>query len=248
MIHTPIDKEKVIELFKEGKSYRAICQATGATETYAKQIIFQAREKGILPPAKHLTEEERDERGTDKRLKRVGMTPEEYAEKALAHWEHSPAATAMTENKAGINRAAGAFVLECIKMGQMVDRSDPEQLYNALLNYVALCTKAGMPMLVKTATLACGIHKQDLHHWRSGKQKASDPRYKQFADMFDAIIGAGLEASAASGSVDRVLTIWWEKAHFNMIEGTGTEQEQEQPLGERVNSEDIIKKYGDLPT
>ena len=83
----------------------------------------------------HLTEEERDERGTDKRLVNVGQTPEEYAEKALAHWQQSPAAVALTENKAGINRAAGAFVMECIKLGQTVDKRDPEQLMNTTLAY-----------------------------------------------------------------------------------------------------------------
>ena len=235
-------------MFQEGKSYRAICKATGATETYAKQIIFRARKKGLLPAAEHMTEEEREDRGTDKRLVNVGQTPEEYAEKALAHWEQSPAAVALTESKAGINRAAGAFVMECIKLGQMVDKRDPEQLVNALYTYVALCTQAGMPMLVKTASLACGLQRQDLYKWRKGEQRASDPRYKEFAELFDAIVGAGLEASAAAGAVDRVLAIWWQKSHFNMTEGTGVEAEPEAPLGERVNSEDIIKKYGDLPT
>lgn len=235
-------------MFQEGKSYRAICKATGASETYVKQIIFRARKKGLLPPAVHLTEEERDERGTDKRLVNVGQTPEEYAEKALANWEKSPVAVAMTENKAGINRAAGAFVMECIKLGQTVDKRDPEQLMNALYTYVALCTQAGMPMLVKTACLACGLHSQDLYKWRRGEQRSSDPRFKEFADAFEAIVGAGLEASAAAGAVDRVLTIWWQKSHFNMTEGTGVEAEPEAPLGERVKSEDIIKKYGDLPT
>jgi len=242
-----IDQDLVIRLFKEGKSYRAICKASGASETYVKQIIFRARKKGILPPAVHLTEEERDERGTDKRLVNVGQTPEEYAEKALAHWEQSPVAVAMTENKAGINRAAGAFVMECIKLGQTVDKRDPEQLMNALYTYVALCTQAGMPMLVKTACLACGLNRQDLNKWRKGEQRASDPRYKEFADAFEAIVGAGLEASAAAGAVDRVLTIWWQKAYMGMTEAQPQQQEVEEPLGQRVNSEDIVKKYSGLP-
>lgn len=235
-------------MFQEGKTYRAICKATGASETYAKQIIFRARKKGLLPPTDHfLTEEEKEERGTDHRLVNVGQTPEERAKDALANWEKSPLSAAMKESKSDLNRMAGAFVLECIKMGQMVDRSDPKSLYDGLINYASLCTQAGMPMLVKTACLALGINKQDIYNWKDGRQKASDPRYKQFAEMFQSVIGAGLEASAAAGSVDRVLTIWWEKAHFNMTEGTGVEPEQEQPLGERVSSEDIIKKYGGLP-
>jgi len=247
VIQTAIDKDLVIKLFQEGKSYRAICKATGASETYVKQIIFKARKKGILPPAVHLTEEEREERGTDKRLVNVGQTPEEYAEKALAHWEQSPVAVAMTENKAGINRAAGAFVMECIKLGQTVDKRDPEQLMNALYTYVALCTQAGMPMLVKTACLACGLNRQDLNKWRKGEQRASDPRYKEFAEFFEAVVGAGLEASAASGAVDRVLTIWWEKASFRMSENHAPEVEEQNPLGERLSGEDIIAKYQNLP-
>ena len=202
----------------------------------------------MIPPAEHMTEEEREERGTDHRLVNVGLTPEERAKNALANWEKSPLSATMKESKADLNRMAGAFVLECIKLGQMVDRSNPQSLYDGLISYASLCTQAGMPMLVKTACLALGINKQDIYNWRDGKQKASDPRYKEFAEMFQSVIGAGLEASAAAGAVDRVLTIWWQKSHFNMTEGTGVEAEPEAPLGERVNSEDIIKKYGNLPT
>ena len=110
-----------------------------------------------------------------------------------------------------------------------------------------LCTMSGMPMLVKTCQLALGINGRTFSKWRNGTARGNDPRYREFAELVDSVIGAGMEASSAAGAVDKVLLIWWEKAHFNMIEGTGRETSNNDPLGERKSAEEIAEKYGDLP-
>ena len=237
-----VDREKVIQMYMDGNTYTAISRATGVTASYAKKIIFEERKAGNVPPVPPPKEpkifnDRYIPKGTD----------EEEAEKALANWKKSHYAVAMREDKADLNRAAGAFVIECMKMGRMVNKKDPESLMEGLRNYVQLATIAGMPMLVKTACLSLGVSSYEISCWRRGIQGKGDPRFKEFAETFTAVIGAGIEAAAAAGSIDRVLTIWWEKAHFNMIEGNGVEAEPESPLGERLNGEDIIAKYKDLP-
>ena len=168
-------------------------------------------------------------------------------EKMLTNWQNSSMAPAMREDKAELNRAAGWFVAECWKMGQKVNKDSLDSLYDGLIRYVELCTQAGMPMLINTCLLALGMNNKTYQRWKNGTQKASDPRFKEFAEMLESVIGAGIEAAAAAGSIDRVLTIWWQKSHFNMIEGTGEKAENADPLGQRVSGEDIIKKYASLP-
>ena len=62
----------------------------------------------------------------------------------------------------------------------------------------------------------------------------------------DAIIAAGIEAAGAAGSLDRVLTIWFEKAHFGLYEQQGIVVENADPLGEKKTAAEIQQKYADI--
>ena len=62
----------------------------------------------------------------------------------------------------------------------------------------------------------------------------------------DAVVAAGIEAAGAAGSLDRVLTIWFEKAHFGLYEQQGLVVENADPLGEKRSSADIQKQYADI--
>lgn len=226
------------QMHTKGRTYGEIAERFGTTENYVKKRFYEEREK-----AKD-AEANKKPRGRPPGRKNNRTLAEE---KMLANWEDTKLAPAMREDKAELNRAAGYFVAQCWKMGQTVDKDDLESLYNGLIRYVELCTQTGMPMLVKTCQLALGINHSTIARWKNGTLRANDPRYKEFAEMLDSVIGAGMEAAAAAGSIDRVLTIWWQKSHFNMVEGTGATEEKGDPLGQRVSGEDIIKKYSNLP-
>ena len=222
----------------KGQTYGEIAAHFGTTEKYVKKRFYESRQK-----AKAAEENKRP----------VGRPPGSKNKRTLAeeamltNWEKSPLAPAMREDKAELNRAAGWFVAQCWQLGQTVDKNSIESLQNGLARYVELCMKTGMPMLVKTCQLALGLNPQTIAKWRNGTYRSSDPRYKEFAELFDLVIGAGMESAAAAGSIDRVLTIWWQKSHFNMTEGTGETAESSDPLGQRVSTEDIVAKYSDLP-
>ena len=221
-----------------GKTYREIAERCGTTENYIKKMMYEDRVK-----KKEEAEAPKKPRGRPKGSKNKRTIAEE---KALANWQNSPMAPAMREDKADLNRMAGWFVTECLKLGQSTDANNIESLYNALQQYVALCTQTGMPMLVKTCNLALGVNGQTMTKWKNGTYRADDPRYKQFAELCEAVVGAGIEAAAAAGSVDRILTIWWQKAYFNMAEGTGVQPDNADPLGEKRSSADIQKQYADI--
>jgi hypothetical protein len=234
----PIHYPAVASMAAKGFTYKQIAESFGTTENYIKKMMYEKRKakeaKENAPPKK---------RGRPPGSKNKRTIAEE---KMMTNWQTSPVNALMREDKADLNRAAGYFVTECLKMGQTVDKENIESLYSGLQQYVALCTQCGMPMLVKTCNLALGIHGQTLTKWKNGTQRANDPRYREFAELVESVIGAGIEAAGAAGSVDRILTIWWQKAYFNMKESDGLSHEKEDPLGDKKSASEITQKYAEL--
>lgn len=228
----------VCSMAARGKTHAEIAAYYGTTKQVIDNMFYKhkkkAEAKAAEPPKK---------RGRPPGSKNKRTIAEE---KMMTNWQNSAIAPLMREDKADLNRAAGYFVTECLKMGQTVDKENIESLYNGLQQYVALCTQTGMPMLVKTCNLALGVTGQTLTKWRNGTQRANDPRYREFAELVESVIGAGIEAAGAAGSVDRILTIWWQKAYFNMKESDGLSHEKDDPLGEKKSASEITQKYADL--
>lgn len=228
----------VMSMVSKGYTHKQIAESFGTTKQVIDNMIYRkkkAKEEAAAAPPK--------KRGRPPGSKNKRTIAEE---KMMANWQTSPVNALMREDKADLNRAAGYFVTECLKMGQTVDKENIESLYNGLQQYVALCTQTGMPMLVKTCNLALGVTGQTLTKWRNGTQRANDPRYREFAELVESVIGAGIEAAGAAGSVDRILTIWWQKAYFNMKESDGLSHEKDDPLGEKKSASEITQKYAEL--
>lgn len=221
-----------------GKTYKEIAERCGTTENYIKKMMYEDRVK-----KKEEAEAPKKPRGRPKGSRNKQKLAEE---KMLANWQNSPLSPMMREDKADLNRAAGWFVGQCWALGQTVDHNSIESMQNALMRYVDLCTQSGMPMLVKTCHLALGLNQSTVTNWRNGKYRADDPRYKEFVQVMDAVVAAGIEAAGAAGSLDRVLTIWFEKAHFGLYEQQGLVVENADPLGEKRSSADIQKQYADI--
>lgn len=234
----PIDIRYVMQLKGMGKTHKEIAERCGTTDKYINKIIYEYRKK-----KKEAAEAPKKPRGRPPGSKNKRTIAEE---KALTNWQVSPMSPAMREDKAELNRMAGWFVTQCLALGQTTDANNIESLYSSLQKYVELCTQTGMPMLVKTCNLALGVNGQTMTKWRNGTQRANDPRYKEFAELVESVIGAGIEAAGAAGSVDRILTIWWQKAYFNMKESDGVAPESNDPLGEKKSASEIQAKYADI--
>lgn len=234
----PIPFATVCAMSARGQTHAEIAEHFGTTKQVIDNMFYKhkkkAEAKAAEPPKK---------RGRPPGSKNKRTIAEE---KMMTNWQTSPVNALMREDKADLNRAAGYFVTECLKMGQAVDKENIESLYNGLQQYVALCTQTGMPMLVKTCNLALGVTGNTMTKWRNGTQRANDPRYREFAELVESVIGAGIEAAGAAGSVDRILTIWWQKAYFNMKESDGLSHEKDDPLGEKKSASEITQKYADL--
>ena len=236
----PINLSYVKQLKGMGKTHKEIAERCGTTRAYIDKILYEDRKKKAAE-----AEAPKRGRGRPKGSKNKRTLAEE---KMLANWENSPVSPMMREDKADLNRAAGWFVGQCWALGQTVDHNSIESMQDALMKYVDLCTQSGMPMLVKTCHLALGLNGNTVAAWRNGKTRSNDPRYKEFVQLMDAIVAAGIEAAGAAGSLDRVLTIWFEKAHFGLYEQQGIMVESTDPLGEKKSAKEIADKYaGILP-
>ena len=199
-----------------GKTYKEIAERCGTTEQNVKNMIYRDKKQ-----KEEEAEAPKKPRGRPKGSRNKQKMAEE---KMLANWQNSPLSPMMREDKADLNRAAGWFVGQCWALGQTVDHNSIESMQNALMKYVDLCTQSGMPMLVKTCHLALGLNQS----------------------VMDAVVAAGIEAAGAAGSLDRVLTIWFEKAHFGLYEREGLVVEDANPLGEKRSSAEIQKQYADI--
>lgn len=221
-----------------GKTYKEIAERCGTTEQNLRNMIYRdkkQREEEAEAPKKP--------RGRPKGSRNKQKMAEE---KMLANWQNSPLSPMMREDKADLNRAAGWFVGQCWALGQTVDHNSIESMQNALMKYVDLCTQSGMPMLVKTCHLALGLNQSTVTAWRNGKYRADDPRYKEFVQVMDAVVAAGIEAAGAAGSLDKILTIYFTKAHFGYSDQPKVQVEINDPMGEKRSAKEIVESYSAL--
>lgn len=232
-----LDYRYITQLHGMGKTYKEIAEKCGTTEQVIKNMMYRKRKE------KAEAEQNKRPRGRPKGSRNKQKIAEEQA---LVNWENNPVSPMMREDKADLNRAAGWFVGQCWTLGKTVDPNNIDSLYNALEKYVMLCTQSGMPMLVKTCHLALGLNSSTINAWRNGKYRSDDPRYREFVQIMDAIIAAGIEAAGAAGSLDRVLTIWFEKAHFGLYEQQGIVVEDQSALGEKRTAKEIVEKYSEI--
>ena len=161
----PINIAYVKRLKSMGKTYKEIAERCGTTENYINKIMYEDRKKKEAEAAAP-----KRGRGRPKGSRNKQKMAEE---KMLANWQNSPLSPMMREDKADLNRAAGWFVGQCWALGQTVDHNSIESMQDALMKYVDLCTKSGMPMLVKTCHLALGLNGNTVSAWRTGKIASS---------------------------------------------------------------------------
>lgn len=234
----PIKLSYVKQLVGMGKTHKEIAERCGTTKAYIDKILYEDRKKKAAE-----AEAPKRPRGRPKGSKNKRTIAEETA---LTNWQNSPLSPSMREDKADLNRMAGWFVTECLKLGQTTDANNIDSLYDALQKYVELCTTSGMPMLVKTCNLALGVNGVTLTKWKNGTQRGNDPRYAEFANLVESVIAAGIEAAGAAGSLDKILTIYFTKAHFNYSDQPKVQVEINDPLGQKRSAKEIVETYSSI--
>ena len=170
------------------------------------------------------------------------------AERMVANYPTSPLmAGALKPENAGRASAAVGHVMKCMYLGQAVNIENIDSLYKGLEEYIKFCFENDFPPTLATCCLALGLNTSTLHDWKNGRRRGDNPEYKKFAEAVRYVIQAGIESCMVTGLINPVVGIWWEKAHFDMIETQKVEVTQQDPLGEKKSAKEIVEKYSNLP-
>lgn len=128
---------------------------------------------------------------------------------------------------------------------QTVDLDNPATLYNAMEQYLNLCSASGMKVSNSTLYMACGIDRRTVHYWEYGQRRQNNPAYKEFALMAKAICAAAREQYGIEGQVNPILTIFHQK-FYDGFKDNPAEEAADNPLGEITDPQKLAEKYKDI--
>ena len=228
------------QMHTKGRTYKEIAEHFGTTEQRVKNEFYHEskdkaeaeankRPRGRPPGAKNKSTIAKEQLLAE----RQGMAMSGYA-------------PLMREDKAQLNQAAAIFLTECLTLRGKVNIENINSLYGALGEYLKLCQQTGMPITPKSMQLALGVSANTLATWRKGTRRGDNEEYKTFANMVQEIGHTAIQVAGATGALDRILTIFWEKSAFGAVETQAPEVEDNDPLGQKLSAKDIVAKYENL--
>lgn len=228
------DIVRIMQLRGKGMKYREIAEAMGTTEQVIKNTVYRAglmSQNGKTPSYKKEREKSR--------MKQINEL-----EGLVAQYENGRIEKQFyKDDNRGRAAAVTTHIAQCIAIGNTVDIENIDTLYAAFEAYIRLCAETDSPITMITACLALGTPKAMLYRWRTGMTRQRDPAYKEFADSVFYAVQAGIETCMATGLINPVVGIWWEKAHFHEVEAEKTGAVE---LGEeqgRKTAQQIAEEY-----
>lgn len=236
---------KVLELKAEGKTYKQIGEEIGITETYVKQLVFDARKLGLLPQYKKPEPKpEKRPRGRPKGSKTKTVIDGVIIANGKAHslttYESDQALQTIGDER------VSAFVQYHIDMTKMrigVNKRDVPDLYCRFGRYLEYCAIHNVIPSNSNCYYALGINKFDISHWKHGDGTAEQ---KKFAEDLSDFFASVHEQGALDGLVNPIYSMWLQKAHDNMIEASKVDTPTDDPYGTKQSAEEIVDKYAGI--
>lgn len=223
---------RIMALRKKGMTYAEIANELGTT----KQVI-----------SNYVSKASKSDTGPRKRRKHKYELTEAETKALAAKYSNSKITSQATrEGNSGKSAAAVGHVMRCIQLSNSINLDNINSLYAVLECYVQDCYENDFPITVATMALSLGVKPDTIKNWRKGNGRGKDPEYKRFAEAVFFIVQAGIETCMATGLINPVVGIWWEKAHFGMLEPQKAETEAKSPLGERKSAKEIVDEYKDI--
>lgn len=158
---------------------------------------------------------------------------------------HNGTQTGSTIRHIGDERIT-AFVqyhIDMLQMRQGVDKKNVDDLYRRFMNYLSYCAENRILPNNMNAYFAIGIDKRDIYAWKNGGQTEAHRRFAEDVSQFFASIH---EQGPVEGLINPISAMFWQKAHDGMVEASKVEVIQDNPLGEKASSEEILRKYQDV--
>ena len=228
------------QMHTKGRTYKEIAEHFGTTEQRVKNEFYHE--------SKDKAEEEANKRprGRPPGAKNKSTIAKEQLMEQRGAMQMGNYAPLMREDKAQLNQAAAIFLTECLTLRGKVNIENINSLYGALGEYLKLCQQTGMPITPKSMQLALGVSANTLSTWRRGTRRGDSEEYRTFANMVQEIGHTAIQVAGATGALDRILTIFWEKSAFGAVETQAPEVEDNDPLGQKMTAKEIVAKYEGL--
>lgn len=137
------------------------------------------------------------------------------------------------------------LITSCMEIRSHVDLNDPATLWNAMSQYLQLCSMSGMKISNGLMYLSCGISRDTIHEWSTGGRRKSNPEYRKFALMCKEICSAAREQYGIEGKVNPILTIFHQKFYDGFTDVPKAEEAKD-PLGEMQDARELAEKYKDI--
>lgn len=93
--------------------------------------------------------------------------------------------------------------------------------------------------------MACGVGRNDIHHWEFGLRRQNNPEYRRFAIMCREICAAAREQYGIEGQVNPILTIFHQK-YYDGFKDNPPDNAVENPLGDIEDPQKLAEKYADI--
>lgn len=113
--------------------------------------------------------------------------------------------------KDGTNQLIIGAVMASMEIAKDADRNNIDSLYMCLERYIKYCYDNNVKLTNASVYAACGLDRQIVMQWATGKLRSGDPRYAEFAHYVRKLCGQYREMLASEGKLNPVIAIWWQK-------------------------------------
>lgn len=141
-------------------------------------------------------------------------------------------------------------ILKEREIARHADHRNVQTLYECLQMYLQHCHDNNLKITNTGAYAACGITKEMVYKWDSGLIHKDQPEYAEFARTVKSVCAEYREAAMATGEINPIIGIWWQKVYEGYRENEIVQQPQTNLLDGDTDSgtaQDIAERYDDLP-
>lgn len=150
--------------------------------------------------------------------------------------------------KRGSNAALVASVIATREIAKQADINDPESLMHCLRQYMMFCLENNIKITNMAAYAACGVSSVDVSNWESGRTRANDGRYKEFAKFLRSVCSQYREQAMVEGLVNVAVGIFHQKVYDGFREDAPPADIADSGLEIKQDPEEIAAKYRDVIT